>query len=992
MGLAWPILHREYTRARLQQTAERMRALVYPESRAPEVLHVSPPVGYLTVAEAAELDYHPAELGMALGPPWATFWFRIEANVPDAWAGQRVDLLWETGSESTLWIDGRSVHGLNTSGDCPRPDALLVGRADPGRPLELMVETACSGAFGQEDTPATGLALRTCELARFDPAAWRLWLDFVTLQELEAEHAEGLDPAWAGHLLAELNRVCNLWDPGERSMWTDVHAILDDLYAHRNATLAHEIFAVGHAHIDTAWLWPLAETYRKCIRTFSTQAGLLDRYPDFRFACSQAQQYAWVKERNRQLWERIKERVARGQWLPVGGLWVEPDCNLPSGEALVREFLLGQRFFEAELGRRCREAWLPDTFGFNGQLPQIMRGAGIGRFLTQKLSWNRFTKPPHHSFVWQGIDGSQVVAHFPPADTYTAGATIAELRRSVRDFSDHERSRASLLPFGYGDGGGGPTPRMIETLARARDLQGVPRTRMEAVDAFFERLEGERDSLPTIVGELYFEYHRGTYTSQARTKRANRQCEQLLHDTEFLSSVADRLGLAPYPADDLAEAWRRQLTNAFHDILPGSSIGEVYEDAMRDYAWVEETCKRLRSSALASLGGEGVPSPVNTTSFERREVVKGPDGGLVLAVCPPYGIGHVAQPEDEAHVAEGASGIVLENGHLRAVLSTGGELLSLVEKSTGIEALAEPGNRFELYDDRPRDFDAWDVDPFHLETRRLCPPAESMRVAASGPLRAEVVFERQVGKRSRLQQSVRLNAHARRLEFNTALDWNEEHALLKVAFPTVVRTSTATYEMQFGVAERPTHYSTAHDLARFEVPGHRFADVSEPGFGVTVLTDCKYGYSTYGGTVRVSLLRAPREPDPHADVGGHELSYGLVPHARDWRRAGVVAEAAAFNAPLVWTPGTAEPRCFAHTDGGLVLDTIKRAEDGDALILRLYEPHGTRGRTRLSLGVPARTAVPCNLLEEATGDPVTVQDGALELDYAPFEIVTLRVN
>ena len=964
-----------------------MRALVYPETRTPDALLVSPGVGYLTLEEARELDYRPAELGMSLGPSWSTFWFRIEAELPDTWAGGRVDLLWETGSESTLWIGGRSVQGLNTSGTCPRPDALLVERADPRQKLELLVETACSGAFGQDDPPGAGVALRRCELARFDPEAWRLWLDFATLQEVEAEPT--VDPAWAGHLLADLNRICNVWRQDERSTWADVHAILDDLHAHRNASLAHEVVAVGHAHIDTAWLWPLAETYRKCVRSFSTAAGLMDRYPGFRFACSQAQQYAWIKERSPELWRQIEERVAGGQWLPVGGVWVEPDCNLPAGEALVRQFLHGQRFFETELGQRSEEAWLPDTFGFNGQLPQILRGAGIGRFLTQKLSWNRYTKPPHHSFVWQGIDGSEVVAHFPPVDTYNAEATVAELCAGARNFLDHERSRVSLLPFGYGDGGGGPTARMIETIARVGDLQGVPRTRMATVDDFFERLESERDSLPVTVGELYFEYHRGTYTTQARTKRANRRCEQLLHDAEFLCAVADRLGADEYPAADLDAAWRSQLRNAFHDILPGSGIGEVYEDALRDYARVAETCEALRASALDALGGDGPPAPVNTTSFERREVVEDTEGAIVVAACPPYGIGHIVDADDGVRVEEGPDGIVLENGQLRAVLAPGGELLSLVEKTTGIEALSAPGNRLELYDDRPVDYDAWDIDPFHLETGSVCPPAKSVRVAAAEPLRAEIVFERAMGRLSRLEQRVRLDAHARRLEFHTSVDWNEEHALLKVAFPTVVRSQNATYEMQFGVAERPTHYSTVLDLARYEVPAHRFADLSEPGFGVAVLTDCKYGYSAYGGTLRVSLLRAPKEPDPNADLGSHEFSYAAFAHAGDWRQAGVVAEAAAFNAPLLWARGG--QRCYVRPGGGLVLDTVKRAEDGDGLILRLYEPHGARGRARLSLDLPVEAAVRCNLLEDPFGDPLPLRDGRLELDYTPFEIVTLRV-
>jgi alpha-mannosidase len=953
-----------------------MGALVYPETRPPDALLVSGPVGYLTPGEAEVLEYRPAQVGLELGPPWTTFWFRVEAEIPSEWAGAWVDLLWETGSESTLWREGRAVQGLNTSGSCPRPDALLVEQAKAGAPLQLLIETACSGAFGQHDPSATGVALRRCELARFDPDAWRLWLDFSTLCDLEAETRDS-DPAWAGHLLAELNRVCNVWSADDRATWSEAEAILAQLYAHRNASLAHEVVAVGHAHVDTAWLWPLAETHRKCVRSFSTQTRLLDRYPDYRFVCSQAQHYAWIKERNPDLYSRIEEHVARGQWLPIGGTWVEPDCNLPSGEALVRQFLHGQRFFQSELGRRCRDGWLPDTFGFNGQLPQIMRGAGITRFLTQKLSWNRFTKPPHHTFVWQGIDGSEVVAHFPPVDTYNAEATVAELRRSVRDFKDHELTSQSIVPFGYGDGGGGPTARMIETLERAGDLQGVPRTHMADPEAFFDRLEQRAATLPRIVGELYFEYHRGTYTSQARTKRANRRCEQLLHDVEFLCAV----GSDPYPADELAEAWRRQLVNAFHDILPGSGIHQVYEDAEGDYAWIAETGERLRARALETLLG-----PLNTTSFERREVV-----GESVVSCPPYGVGEVVPAEDGVRVERTSDGVALENGQLRALLSPGGSVLSAVEKTTGMEALAAPGNVLELYDDRPVAFDAWDIDPFHLETRRECPPAQLVEVV-EGPLRAEVVFERELGRASRLRQTVRLDAHARRLEFHTEVDWQEEHTLLKVAFPTVVRAQRATYEMQFGVAERPTHYSTVWDAARYEVPGHRFADLSEPGFGVAVLTDCKYGYSTYGGTMRVSLLRAPREPDPEADLGAHEFAYALFPHAGDWRQAGVVGEAAAFNARLLWTPGRAQPRCFARVDGGLVLDTIKRAENGDGLILRLYEPHGASGRARLTVELPGQTATPCNLLEEPVAEPIALDEGTVELLYRPFEIVTLLVD
>jgi alpha-mannosidase len=970
-----------------------MRALVYPQRWRPQ-LFVSGPVGYLPPSDAEALEYHPAELGMALGPPWATFWFRIKSSVPQGCDGQRVDLLWETGSESTLWLGNRALQGLNTSNVYPRPDAVLVEHATANEPLAFMVETACSGAKGQRDRPPTGVTLRRCELARFDPDAWKLWLDFSTLQELEqALDADRLDPAWSGYLLHQLNEACNVWDPDDRSRWARASELLAELYECHNGTVAHDIVAVGNAHIDTAWLWPLSETYRKCVRTFSTQTRLMDRYPDYRFACPQAQHYAWIKERNPVLYSEIAARVRGGQWIPVGGVWTEPDCNLPSGEALVRQFLVGQRFFEAEFGSRCSEGWLPDSFGFNGQLPQILRGVGIAYFLTTKLADSPFNKPAHHTFVWKGIDGSEVLAHFPPVDTFDAEASVHELCRSVRNFKDHPRTRSSLVPFGHGDGGGGPTAQMIETLERVGDLQAVPRTSIGTAADFFVRTESRPEELPRIDGELYYELHQGTYTSQAQAKRANRRGEQLLHDTEFLCTVTDRLGLATYPVEQLTEAWRMQLINAFHDILPGTSIAEVHEEAARGYLQIIETCERLCAHALAALSPQrGLPAPVNTTSFERLEVIEDRGGKPVLASCPPYGVGQITRAaEDDVRLNESRE-LVLENGQLRVVLTRGGDVASIIEKRTGLEALAELGNRLELYADRPVAEEAWNVDPFHLETRRLCPPAKSYEVVHRDPLRAEVAFVRPIGKRSRLRQTIRLDAYSSRLEFHNVVEWYEDHALLKVAFPTVVHASRASYEMQFGAVDRPTHASTLHDLARYEVPGHRFADLSEPGFGVSVLTDCKYGYSAEGGTLRVSLLRGPRAPDPGADIGTHQFAYALVPHARDWQDAQIVAQAVNFNAPLLWTEASIKAHCFARVEGSLVLDTIKRAEDGVGFIVRLYEPHGRGGSARLTLGLPAEFATACNLLEDPIGDPIPLEAGAIDLSHRPFEILTVKMT
>ena len=930
----------EYARLRLAREAHRLRALAYADTRPVDELLVSPEAGRISWDEAQSLEYRPATLGERFEPLWATYWFRVRGSVPEAWAGSRVDLLWHSASEATLWQEGRVLAGLNPH----HAEATLADDATAG-PVEVQVELACNGLFGRQDA---AVELTRCELGRFDPAAWRTAADFEVLRQLEAHPAT--EPAWAALLRRELERFCDEGDP----------AILAVLYEHRNATHAHEVVAVGHAHIDTAWLWPLAETYRKTLRTFSTAVRYMDEYPEYRFACSQAQQYAWIRDRNPDLWERMRAKVAAGQFVPVGGTWVEPDLNLPSGESLVRQLLHGQRFFERELGIRCSELWAPDAFGYNGQLPQLMRGAGITRFLTQKLSWNRFTKPEHTTFVWQGIDGSEVLAHFPPADDYNSMATVADLAKVARESKSLEHSGTSMLVYGYGDGGGGPTREMLETLRRARDLQGLPRTRTGTPAELFDALEAEDTERPTVVGELYFEYHRGTYTSQAFVKRGNRRCEQGLHDAELLAVARG----GEYPRAELERLWKLLLLQQFHDILPGSSIGLVYEDAARDFAELER--------GIVALVGTGA-APVNTTCFPRRE------GEWSAA---PFAVAQRVEPDDAVTV----DGLVLENAHLRAELSPDGTLVSLVHKASDRETLAAPGNRLELYDDDPVQFDAWDIDPYTLETRRDAPPAEGHEVVTATPPRGEVAFEHPLGAASRLRQVVRLDAGSRRLEFHVEVDWHESHTLLKTCFPLAVRAPFATYEMPFGYAERPTHRSTAADRARYEVPGHRFADLSEHRFGAAVLTDSKYGYSCLGGDLRVSLLRSPKSPDPDADMGRHAFAYALVPHAGGWRDADVVAEAALFNAPLVWTEASWEGS-FASVEGGLVLDTVKRAEGSDAIVLRLYEPHGGRGVASVRLGVPHSSARRANLLEEP-GDEVDLA----AVDFRPHEVITLMVE
>lgn len=1005
-----------YTRQRLADFARRLRRAIYPAVAPVVAIEVAGPTDRIDFEEAARLDYRPSRTGEPLGPLWSTWWFRVTAEIPREWCGARVDLHWDSASEALLWQGGRSVAGLNIG----RHQVRLTDAAARGERLVFHIEVACNRAFGvdhggggRRGGPDEPYALRACELRRFDPEAWRLFHDFETLRQLEADRTPAqtsrsygaagggvlrpaLDTTWAGRLLHDLNRVCNLIEPEDPATWPAARPILDGLLSARNADVTHDLYAVGHAHIDTAWLWPIEETRRKCQRTFATAVALMDDYPAFRFACSQAYQYAEIERADADLFARIKAKAAAGQWIPIGGSWVEPDCNLPAGESLCRQFLYGQRYFERTFGNRSTVFWNPDVFGYAGQLPQLMREAGMSRFLTQKLSWNRFTSPPHHSFAWRGLDGSEVLTHFPPADTYNGMATMEELRYHAANYKDADRSGEAMYLFGYGDGGGGADAGMIERLARAGDLQGVPRARIASPEAFFERLEARADDLAVIEGELYFEYHRGTYTSQGEIKRLNRLNEGRLQSLEFLC-VASALAGRPVPGREEVEGlWRVLLTNQFHDILPGSSIAPVNVTAVAQLSALAEDVAAANARLLAGMAdGEGEATPVNAIGFSRTEVAESPDGAFVFVVAEPFAAGRVFTAPDAVSLEELPDGSVrLENAHLSALLSPAGEVLSLVHRESGREALAGPANRMVLHDDRPTAFDAWDIDPFALETARDAPGAHRREALSRGPLRAEVGFERRIGAASRLTQVVRLDAGARALEFHSVLDWRERNRWLKAVFPLDCRASRATFETLFGAVERPTHQNTDADVARYEVPGHRWADLSEPGFGVSLLSDSRYGFSVHGGLMGLSLARGPTSPDPRADAGEHRFAYALYPHSGDWREADTVAEGARFNRPFLWVRGgiadiLRRPLVTA-SPGHVVVDGIKPAEDGEGWVVRLYESHGRRVRARLTFPLAVSSVQLSNTLEDRLGR-LSLAGGACEVDLRGFQLMTIRV-
>jgi alpha-mannosidase len=939
----------------------------------------------IAAAEAARGEFSPFRVGDRWGPPWGTTWFHVRGQVPSSWFRENVVAVFDIGFEGTTgftcealaWRDGKPWRGVD-----PNHRWLPIASADVDFYLEAAAIPKAIVA-GPKDAPSMislrdslepAFVFRQAELRIQDPRARKVALDFKVLHELVNALPEG---ERRSQILLALDRFARSNDPVE----------LADALS-QPSTSSHTISAAGHAHIDTAWLWPLRETRRKCARTFSTAIAMMAEFPDYVFACSQPAQYAWMKESYPDIFEGIRQKVAAGQWEPVGSMWVEADCNLPSGEALVRQFLHGKRFFMQEFGVETRELWLPDVFGYPASLPQLIAESGGEYFLTQKLSWNDTNKPAHHTFMWEGIDGTAIFTHFPPADTYNGSFTATQIVRSVEDFKDADRSLRSLYLYGWGDGGGGPEPDMIESAHRLQSLAGAPRVELSKAADFFDGAKREARDLTTWVGELYFELHRGTYTSQARTKRLNRRAEQALREAEMWSVAAG----GDYPRDLLDSTWRRLLINQFHDILPGSSIDWVYEDAERELEAVVEVAGGLTTRAQGAIAGEGDHLLVyNVNSHSRSEVIEADDHPRLVNV-PPCGwaVADDSPPPTDRVTVEDR---VMENGLLRVTWDSRGLLTSIWDKEAEREVLlaGSAGNLLQLHDDDPKNWDAWDVDADYRHHATDITALARSTVEMDGPLRAAVRFAREFGH-SRLEQRMVLDAGSRVVRFETDVDWQETHKFLKVAFPVDVRSARATYEIQFGHVERSTHTNTSWDQARFEVCAHRWADLGEAGYGVALLNDCKYGYDILGSVMRLSLLRAPTHPDPAADRGNHRFTYALMPHLGDFRQAGVIAAAEDLNAPLRLVNGAAGgPRSLVEVDKAqVVVEAIKRAEDSDAVIVRLYEAWGGHCRARLTTTLPVRRAFLCDLLERDRGE-VAVDGGELELELSPFKILTLKL-
>ncbi|WP_308636256.1 alpha-mannosidase [Paenibacillus silvisoli] len=965
------------------------------------------PVSYEERTSGRQLELQP---GDKWGNLWDCAWFRFEGQVPDNASGKKAVLLIDVNGELCL-VDreGSPLQGLtniNSEFDyslgLPGKRVVDLGASAAGQRIDLWADAGCNDLFGKYRSGT----LKEADIAICNEEVRHLYYDYEVLLEL----AEQLHDSAARkeQVLQSLYDAALALEKITEESVSRARAILAKQLEKRGGDPTLTVSAIGHAHMDLAWLWPIRETIRKGARTFSTVLRNMEKYPDYMFGASQPQLYQWMKERYPALYESIKERVKEGRWEVQGAMWVEPDTNISGGEALVRQILYGKRFFEQEFGKEMKVLWLPDVFGYNGSLPQLLKQSGVDYMMTQKLSWSVYNSHPHHSFHWEGIDGSKVLTHLPPEDTYNSPGAPRSLAKIENNYLDRNVSENALMLFGIGDGGGGPGEEHLERLAREKNLLGLPPVVQETSLSFFEKLEKEQDRFQTYRGELYLEKHQGTLTSQARNKWYNRKMEKALRELEFAASLVLALGGDGYPAAELEEIWKEVLLYQFHDILPGSSITRVFDESLERYGIMHRRVQELigeryaEAARLAGCGG-GQPVVANSLPWAREELVAF-EGALYAVQVPPMGFAALSEARRVAAGDEGnselrASGTVLENQLLRVTFDADGSIVSLFDKAAGRESV-EPGkkaNVLTLYHDKG---DAWDFPRDYRDTAAGTMELVSSRAGVEGS--CAVLEQTYRFGESTLVQRITLASQAATVQFETKADWRESELMLRAAFPVSVMTDQVNCEIQFGYLKRPTTRNTMIEFVRDEICAHQYIDLSQPDYGVALLSDSKYGYSAERNVLDINLLRSPSYPDPVADRAEHAFTYAIYPHQGDFVQAKVYQKGYELNAPLTVVKsgggvggGASESaglRSLLQLDNSNVMvEAVKKAEDSEHLIIRLYEASGTRAQVGVSFGVACETIEETDLMERPTA-LLKEEAASVELSFRPFEIKTLRIK
>ena len=962
------------------------------------------------------------------------YWFRAEYTVPKSMDGKTLYLKvatqvdhWDYAKnpQFLLFVNGQMTQGM----DLNHQTVMLERCAKEGETYTIDLQGYTGVMFAE--------LTFTMETVEVDETINEIYYDIVV--PLQGFFRMQEDDKVRKDLRTILNNTVNLLDlrtPYSEEFYQSIEeahnyiqkALYEDMSGYEDVIAS----CIGHTHIDVAWLWTVAQTREKVARSFSTVLKYMDEYPEYKFMSSQPALYQFLKERYPETYEKIKERVKEGRWEPEGGMWVEADCNLTSGESLVRQFLYGKKFFKDEFGIDSRILWLPDVFGYSGALPQIMKKSGIKYFMTTKLAWNQINKVPYDTMMWRGIDGSEIFTHLittlgvgqSEADfftTYNGMLHPDAILGGWHRYQNKDINNDILIAFGYGDGGGGPTREMLETSKRMeKGIRGIPKVRQEFAGNYFEeleeRVEGNK-SLPVWEGELYFEYHRGTYTSMGRNKRSNRRCEQLLMDAELLEVLT-----GTSEKEEMDKIWRTVLLNQFHDILPGSSIAEVYEVTKKEYAEIESRLAEMIAEKLNLLmdGGQDKISVFNTLGFDRNDVVSLGDchaaaltdesgkiypvqetaqGAVAYITDIPAKGGKTLQLLDT--VKEEASRIqITENGietpFYRISIDENGLFTSIYDKECDREVLkaGEKGNLLRMYEDKPMHYDCWDIDMYYSEKYWDAEKADKIQWTEEGPVRATLEIQRTISN-SVIKQKIHFYADSRRIDFSTWVDWKEHQHLLKVHFPVNIHSDEATFEVQFGNLKRKIHGNTSWDEARFESCGQKWMDISEGHYGVSLLNDCKYGYSAKDSNIALTLIKSGIEPNKTADQEEHVFTYALYPHKEMWSAAGTVQEAYKLNQPAYATKGELKNtgKSFISTDkDNIIIETVKPAENGDGIIVRLYDCENSLTKATLNFAEGMLESVEeCNLMEEKEAD-IEACGNSFTVSVKPYEIKTYRVR
>ncbi len=976
----------------------------------------------LSPEEAEQGTFTPMPEGTVWGCTWAYAWFRGDIAPGAALQGKRLVMNLNAGGEATLFVNGEAF-GTRRAEWVKEPhhyicDQVLTDSFQPGQTFHLLME-----AYAGHDYPKseTGLSCSTGpirpdegdyaprdeqELRQkvghstwgiWHEEAYQLWMDVMTLNLARS----AVDPSSL--------RLCRLEEALETFMletdfeqprqqrlenYARVRELLKPALSAHNGSTMPRFTAIGNAHLDVCWLWPYRETERKVARTFAQQLRLMDMYPEYKFLQSTPETYQICKTLYPKLYEKVKEKIRDGQWIADGSMWVEPDTNMTSGESLIRQLIHGKRFYREEFGIDCQTLWLPDTFGYSAVLPQLLKGCGVRYLTTQKIFWtyNGSDRFPYHYFTWQGMDGSEVTSFLHMDYTSrTDPATLSDRWKNRVQQRDLDRF---LLPFGYGDGGGGPTRDDIEYLRREEDLEGVPKTTMEAPEKFFnDYLAEEGAPKHRYVGELYFQCHRGTYTGQAAIKRGNRKSEIMLREAEMWAVAA--MDKRPYPMATLDGCWKHVLLNQFHDILPGSSIARVYDEARTLYVEILANGRNVVNASCAALTqGEEGTTYFNSLSWDRNALVK-TDKGYGVAHIPACGwTSEVDEdlPAFPVTVQQDEDTVTLDNGVLCVKLNHLGEIIDCRDQA-GHQRIGGKGNVLKMYKDVPRLFDAWDIDSMYDRQGVPIPEEAALRILEDTPWKAVVEVTR-ILDHSLLVQQISLEAGSTRVDFDTKVDWQECHRLLKVGFATGICTEEGINEIQFGYVKRPTHRSRPYDADRFEVCNHRYTALCDENRGAAVLNDCKYGVSMLGDEIALTLLRASTCPDLTADRGEHHFTYSYYVWDGPFGESDVVRQGYELNVPVTKARGTRKTGSMMHLEGSssVIIETVKAAEDGSGdVIVRLYESKHASCDAVLALNLPAERITLCNMLEEPVEELPDV-NGRVALTFRPFEIKTVRLS